>query len=166
VPSLTWLASGDIVRCHLVRVRGRGRAGETIRVRSRVEVRVCVSDPLAYFVRVVARLAVCLRVRARLAVRALPAVATRQLAGLGLVLASDALVARCRAIIRRDRAGRTLERLGAAARAPSPCRAGGTKVRRRESMAAVVRPRRAGLAPGTRRPGLAIVAWLGVGIGI
>ena len=153
----TWLGVEGWVKVEVrVGVKlGSGMGMTGVRVRARV-IR-------SYFVRVVARLATCLRVRARLAVRALPAIIARQLAGLGLVLASNALDARCRAIVRRDRAGRTLERLGAAAWAPCPRRAGGAPGRRREPMAAIVRPRGAGHTLGTRRPDVAKVACLGSG---
>ena len=109
---------------------------------------------------VVARLAASLRVRARLTVRALAAVIAAQLAGLGLVLARDALDACCHARVRRNRARRTLERLGTADRAAGARRASGAAGCRREAVAGIVRPRGAGLALGTGRLDLAIVAWV------
>ena len=158
------------------RVRGRVRVGVRdgvgvgVRDRDRVRVGVGVMDRVrvirSYCVGVIARTAARLRVRARLAVRAARAIRANLLTGLGLELASDALDASLGARVRRDGAGRTLERLGAAARAPSPSRAGGAPVRVHEPTAAIIGPRRAGQAPGTRRPRLAIVAWLGIGIGL
>eukprot|EP00964_Phaeocystis_antarctica_P085934 scaffold54347_cov66-Phaeocystis_antarctica.AAC.2 len=100
-----------------------------------------------------------LALRALSAIRARRAIRARFLTGIGLVLASDALDACCHARVWGHRAGGTLDRISAAARAPSPCRALRALGHRLESMAAIVRPRGAGLHLGAHRLDGTIVAW-------